>query len=67
MMNTKILYLIDDQPITTMPKFCLSWPCCQSPKKAKLKKDENGFMVCPLCHGSYGKGLSVYEKSKHWR
>ena len=55
MNKVRILYLIDDQPITTMPIACLSWSCIQSPKKTKLKKDENGFMVCPLCHGSYGR------------
>ena len=66
-LRDKLDEMVDDQPITAMPKSCLSWPCIQSPKEAKLKKDENDFMVCPLCHGSYGKGLSVYEKSKHWR
>jgi len=43
----------EDQAITDMPISCMYWPCCSSPDKAVLE-NVNGFMVCPICHGSYG-------------
>lgn len=46
-----------DEVFTTMPKSCTKWPCCWSPDKAVLvKTSPYGFMVCPLCCGSYGRG-----------
>jgi len=51
---------IDDHPyeqqaVTKMPKSCTVYPCTRTPQEAKLEKDENGFMVCPLCKRFYGK------------
>ena len=46
---------IERQAVTPMPVSCPLWPCSRTPNKAILKKDANGFMVCPLCKYSYGK------------
>ncbi len=50
--------MTDDFPyehpgVTKMPKSCPLWPCCKTPRKAKLRKNEKGFMECPLCKRSY--------------
>jgi hypothetical protein len=46
----------EEQGITVMPNSCLKWPCCRDKKKSTLKRNREGFMVCPLCGDSYGKG-----------
>jgi len=40
-----------DEVITFMPKECFRWKC----KKAKIIKNDKGFMVCSNCGVSYGK------------
>jgi len=35
-----------------MPKRCLEFKC----NGAVLEQDRKGFMYCPACGGSYGKG-----------
>lgn len=47
-----------NQYVTNMPKFCVKAPCCKTPEKAKLFKNNKGFMECPLCGCSYGKNDS---------
>ena len=48
-----------DEIFTPMPEFCLKWPCC-------IKKQSlicvNGFMLCPICNGSYGKYDSILKE-----
>lgn len=44
--------LVDDQPCTPFPDYCVTWPCC---KEKKPLENRNDFMTCPLCGCSYGK------------
>ena len=44
-----------DQAFTIMPKACTRWECQVSGLDRTLKKNPKGFMVCPVCGGSYGK------------
>ena len=48
----------ENQAITKMPISCTVWPCTQKPNRAKLKKNEYGFMVCPLCERSFGEMIN---------
>ncbi len=44
-----------DEPMCTkMPRYCNKWPCPGN-EESKLEPDENGFMCCIKCGGSYGK------------
>jgi hypothetical protein len=43
----------DGDEIFTKVKYCTKWPCCW--EKKPLIKNHNGFMICPICKGSYGK------------
>lgn len=43
-----------DEVFTPMPENCQL--CLDKPR---LKPDENGFMVCPCCDGSYVKGSDL--------
>ena len=43
-----------EQAVTKMPRSCVCFPCSETPEKAILEKDENGFTKCPLCKCSYG-------------
>ena len=45
----------EDQAFSDFPDKCMQWKCTISGKDHKLKKNEYGFMVCPVCQGSYGK------------
>lgn len=56
----------EEQAITDMPESCPKWPCSKTPDKSKLKMNSKGFMVCPMCGGSYGKMCSC-NFSDAWR
>lgn len=44
-----------DNPTTPMPTHCQRHPCNTMPDTSKLVKNWLGFMVCPICHASYGR------------
>lgn len=50
--------VIDPLATTPMPKSCSKFPCRLDPGKALLVND-GGFLVCPLCRGSYGEAQGV--------
>ena len=37
-----------------MPTFCIKWPCAANPPSSRILTEEDGWIVCPLCKGSYG-------------
>ena len=44
-----------DKPMCgPMPEFCNHWPC-SGDENSRLEPDENGFMCCIKCGGSYGR------------
>ncbi|KKL09109.1 hypothetical protein LCGC14_2569140, partial [marine sediment metagenome] len=52
--KTKSCGIYDEPMCTEMPKYCNKWPCPGN-EESKLEPDENGFMCCIKCGGSYGK------------
>ena len=54
----KCVGMIDDQPLIKM-NCCTKFECQEWANdialQPKLIRNENGFMVCPVCQASYGK------------
>jgi len=53
-----------DALATSAARSCTRWPCSSDAERATLIVNDKGFLVCPLCGGSYGRpepALEVYD------
>lgn len=58
-----------DQAMTPMVKWCTRWECQREfidhGKDITLRENRMGFMVCPLCDGSYGLAPTANASSSN--